>query len=252
MANYAAYGPNPNFGRSPNAENGWGSYKWPGGVPQNLLGTAQYGGVKLVVRKELVELTNLLLKLTEDKHRYNLYGPSEKPPAGWCWGYSNRPIAGTSTASNHSKGRAVDLNAPNNPYTSPLVCDFPPAMVKDWEECGWYWGGRYNGSKDAMHFEYAYTPNDVQRHTALAKSKLGGTTPVPPTEEDWLDMATQKEVEQAFSNALNKWWFNTPGMPAQPNSPAENTTEARRMAGVAIGYPPAKNSPEYNLARNPK
>jgi len=205
---YSAYGPNPNAGRNANAENGWGPYKWPGGVPANLMSVAQYGGVKLQVRKELVELVTLLMRVCEEKNGYNLYGPAEKPPAGWCWGYSNRAIAGTSTASNHSKGRAVDLNAPTNPYTSPLVCDMPPAMVNTWERAGFYWGGRYSGSKDAMHYEYCWTPNDVPRHVAYVRSVLGGAptpTPTPPTPEDDLPYSPEQLRvinEQAVRNVL--------------------------------------------------
>jgi hypothetical protein len=178
--NYSQYGTNPNGGRNANADNGWGGYQWPNGVPANLLANAKYGGVTLQVRKELFELVTVLMQITESKYHYNLYGPAERPPAGWCWGYSNRAIAGTSTASNHSKGRAVDLNAPNNPYTQPLVCDIPPDVVNTWERAGFYWGGRYTGKKDAMHFEYCWTPNDVNRHLIYAKSVLGGQVPPQP------------------------------------------------------------------------
>ena len=189
---YSQYGTNPNGGRNANAENGWGPYKWPGGVPIEMLGIAVFGDVRLQVRRELVELVMVLLKITETKYNYNLYGPNEKPPAGWCWGYSNRPIAGTTTASNHSKGRAVDLNAPNNPYTSPLVCDIAPAIVNTWERAGFYWGGRYSGKKDAMHFEYCWTPQDVKRHLAYAYGELGGII-LPPKQEDWLEMVSESQ-----------------------------------------------------------
>jgi peptidoglycan hydrolase-like protein with peptidoglycan-binding domain len=177
---YSAYGANPNAGRNANAENGWGPYKWPGGVPGNMLGVARYGGVALTVRVELVNLVTTLMNVSETKYGYNLYGPSEKPPSGWCWGYSNRAIAGTNTASNHSKGRAVDLNAPANPYTSPLVCDIPPGLVNNWERSGFYWGGRYSGSKDAMHMEYCWTPAEVAHHVQYALSILGQAPPVTP------------------------------------------------------------------------
>lgn len=190
---YSAYGANPNSGRNANAENGWGPYKWPAGVPTNLLASAKYGNVTLVVRYELAPLVQNLMLATERVHGYNLFGPVEKPPAGWCWGYSNRAIAGTSTASNHSKGRAADLNAPNNPYTSPLVCDLPPAMVKMWECAGFYWGGRYSGSKDAMHFEYCWTPGDVARHNQYVQQIIGGAVPPPPGQEDYLDMVTKEQ-----------------------------------------------------------
>lgn len=92
---------------------------------------------------------------------------------GWCWGYCCRPIAGTSTASNHSWGLAVDLNAPTNPMRSPLTTDMPDWMVTLWENNGFRWGGKYTGRKDAMHFEFMGTPADA---LALApKHKVYGT-----------------------------------------------------------------------------
>lgn len=80
---------------------------------------------------------------------------------GWCWGYCNRPIRGTSVASNHSWGLAVDLNAPTNPMTSPLRTDMPTWMVALWKDHGFAWGGEYTGRKDAMHFEFMGRPQDV-------------------------------------------------------------------------------------------
>lgn len=177
MATYraAAYKLGPALGNV-NADNGWGGYKWPGGVPTNLLGTASYGAVKSLVRRELVTLFSLAYRIAKDVHGYTIWttNPSGSGEPWGPWGYENRAISGTTTASNHSRGRANDWNAPFNGYAdgfASITSDFPPAMVRDLEAIGLSWGGRYG---DAMHLEYARTPGDVPADEARARAILGG------------------------------------------------------------------------------
>ena len=190
MAVYHAkdYGPNPNAGVNVNADHGWGGYAWPRGVPVGLLGTASYRGVTSTVRKELVTLYGLAYAIAREKHGYTIWtkNPNGNGEAWGPWGYENRAISGSSTPSNHSKGKANDWNAPFNGYAkgfANIVSDFPPAMVADLESIGLCWGGRYG---DAMHWEYGYSPADVAGHEAKARKILGGavppTTPTAPTE----------------------------------------------------------------------
>jgi len=178
---YSAYGPNP-YGGNVNADNGWGGWKWPGGVPSALLTSfdvpAGGGLAHLTFRSELVELVRLSFQIAA-KHGYTIYAVHNGEVWG-PWSYENRAISGSSVASNHSRGRAWDINAPNNPFHDPLICDMPPAMVNDFESIGWAWGGRYSGRKDAMHYEFGYTPGDVGRFVAKAKSILGGVVIPPP------------------------------------------------------------------------
>jgi hypothetical protein len=85
--------------------------------------------------------------------------------AGWCWGYANRPIGGTSTPSNHSWGLAVDLNAPTNPRKRPLTTNMPGWMPDLWRQWGFGWGGAYtSATPDAMHYEFLGTPADALRY----------------------------------------------------------------------------------------
>lgn len=180
MASRSAYGSNPHAGINPNADHGWGGYQWPGGVPSSLLATATYRGSRstasCLCRRELVELFELVWEIADKRHNYPVFGkpnPSGEPTWG-PWGYENRPIGGTSTASNHSRGKAMDINAPRNPQSYTFQSDMPPGMVADFEACGFYWGGRYEGVKyDAMHFEYAFSPADVAGHIARARAILG-------------------------------------------------------------------------------
>jgi hypothetical protein len=229
MASKAAYGANVNAGRNVNADNGWGSYKWPGGVPSNLLGTFSYqqvGGLKQrltgTVRAELVELFTLAAALADRKHGYQIYA-NRNGQAWGPWTYENRAIAGTSSASNHSRGRAWDVNAPNNPYSSAFITDLPPALVNDWERIGLSWGGRYSGSQDTMHFEYAWTPGDVAGHVALAKQLLGGSA---------VGTAPAKPAAPATPN---------PAAPAAPTAEEDDDDmklQLCNLAGIDYAYGP--------------
>ena len=83
--------------------------------------------------------------------------------------FNYRFIAGTKRLSNHSFGRAVDINPFNNPviYSSGKVSpkgakykkgndgvfskDNP--IVKEFLKLGWRWGGNFNSFKDYHHFD---------------------------------------------------------------------------------------------------
>lgn len=210
MPSHEAYGPNPHANVDPNADHGWGGYQWPGGVPAHLLGTAVYQGrhskASAQCRKELVELFELVWEIADRKHDYTVYGspnPSGEPTWG-PWGYENRPIGGTHSASNHSRGRAMDVNAPRNPQSHTFQSDMPVGMVHDYEACGFYWGGRYTGGTkfDAMHFEYILSPADVPGSVARAKAILGGApTGGGGAPADWFDSASIEDVKAALREA---------------------------------------------------
>lgn len=176
------YSANPHAGASRNdaAARGWGP-GWPSNNAHKM-GLAEAGGVKLWVRKEVVPLVEVLLACTVERG-YDLKGVKDD------WGYANRPIHGTRVPSNHSWGLAVDLNSTENPMSTKFVSDIPPAVVADWEACGFYWGGRYENRPDAMHFEYLGRPRDVARHLAEAKAILAKlrepkvSTPKPITKQ---------------------------------------------------------------------
>jgi len=184
MAQYARSQYNNLFsGVNPNAfPGGWGSYQYPGGVPNSLLGQVNYNNGKtscsFVMRKELVELCGLCLQIADKKFGYQVWGsPNPGTDATWGpWAYENRTISGSSTPSNHSKGRAWDWNAPYNSYTGWSTCEIPPGLVQTMQELGWYWGGFYG---DRMHFEYVKPLSFVA--TAVAKARqILGQKPTPP------------------------------------------------------------------------
>lgn len=69
--------------------------------------------------------------------------------------YVWRNKAHGSTLSLHSFGIAVDINPIQNPMVyGALVTDIPEAWRNVWKSHGFGWGGDWNSSKDAMHFQW--------------------------------------------------------------------------------------------------
>ncbi|HYI62153.1 MAG TPA: M15 family metallopeptidase [Acidimicrobiales bacterium] len=85
--------------------------------------------------------------------------------------FNCRPVAGTSSWSEHSYGRAIDINPVQNPYVKGSSVDPPagrdwtnrgsvvPGMIVDGDavvrafaQQGWRWGGYWQSSKDYQHF----------------------------------------------------------------------------------------------------
>lgn len=207
MASRAAYGPNPHPGVDPNNNADWGSYQWPLGVPSWLLAVVTVpGGVRIVIRKELAELVSLMYQIADVK-----YG--RRFTRGWTGGYQNRPIAGTFSPSNHSKGRAIDNDASVNPMSYTFQSDIPPGLIADWESLGWYWGGRYTGKFDTMHIERIGPRSQVATDVVNARRILAnaqgipenptpGPKPPTPTPEDSLSAAEVLEIKKHIDNAF--------------------------------------------------
>jgi len=183
----SAYGSvNPNAGRPANGDAAaWGGWQWPNCPPGSLLGTTSYvsrstGGqtIRTQVRAEIVELWNLLFQIADRVHNYPTW--SQRNGENWGpWGLACRAVAGSNTPSGHSMALAVDINAPNNPMSSRWQSDMPPPMVAHYESCGMFWGGRFTGTFDPMHYAYCFAPGSVAGHVARARAILGDA-PQPP------------------------------------------------------------------------
>ena len=155
-------------------QRGWGP-GWPncqrGSVVTVTCGAA---GLRLPVRREIAPLIALLVR--------DLESARGRPfRSDWSWGFGCRAISGTTTASNHSWGLAIDLDSPENPYilaashraAHPLRKTFPGGrvlrstmpddVVAIAERHGFYWGGLYRRKPDPMHFEFLETPADAAR-----------------------------------------------------------------------------------------
>lgn len=84
--------------------------------------------------------------------------------------FNYRVIAGTNRLSNHSYGRAIDINPVQNPYVRGISIappgavyntQIPGTVTEDiaqlFKECGWSWGGEWKDRKDWQHFEKPMT-----------------------------------------------------------------------------------------------
>lgn len=75
--------------------------------------------------------------------------------------YAFRLIRGGDSLSMHSYGAAVDHDPLNNPLgVAPERCSFGNsdagrAVVRIFEAHGFFWGGKFQGRKDGMHFQFA-------------------------------------------------------------------------------------------------
>jgi hypothetical protein len=81
--------------------------------------------------------------------------------------FNYRLIFGTDRLSNHSYGRAIDINPVQNPYEQRGGATVPPGARYDivqagtitpqiaavFKSYGWQWGGEWNERKDWQHFE---------------------------------------------------------------------------------------------------
>ena len=175
------------------AHSSWGP-GWPNCQPSKIDSSFSVDGTKFPggMRYELVDLTTMLVR--ETKARGYRFGTSSDPSYG-CWGYSCRAISGSNNPSNHSWGLAVDINAPSNPYTSPLVTDMPGWMPDLWNAYGFRWGGDYSGSKDAMHYEFMESVSAAASYTEKARAAgLGGGSAPTPTPEPEIDMSSTATV----------------------------------------------------------
>lgn len=166
-------------GTSPNgaAARGWGS-GWPhcsASLMKTVVAKDQTPGeafdIRVTVRGEVAPMVAALLEATDKLYDINQHDTGA---------YNCRPISGTSTASNHSWGLAIDINWNENPQARPLHSTIPPAVIAMWNACGWFWGGFYAHSvPDAMHLEYIGKPSDVAKDTAKALAYLNGVKPTP-------------------------------------------------------------------------
>lgn len=67
--------------------------------------------------------------------------------------YAHRPIRGRSNPSTHSWGIAIDMCASQFPLGS--AARFPDAIVKAFNDAGFFYGGDFHGRRDPMHFQLA-------------------------------------------------------------------------------------------------
>lgn len=125
---------------------------------------------------------------------------------GWCWGYANKLISGSSDISNHASGTAIDINAPRHPmgkagtFNSNQVTAIRNILNE--LEGVVRWGGDYSGRKDEMHFEINADTNAVARIAA----KVSGTPTPAPTPPPSPSPAPQPSDQFVFLPSSQDTW----------------------------------------------
>lgn len=109
------------------------------------------------------------INLIDDYNADDALAMRNNDTSAFCY----REIAGTKVLSNHSFGRAIDINPLQNPQvmnsgeTAPVEGKIyanrdlnEKGMIKKGDDCynafisrGWSWGGDWNNNKDYQHFE---------------------------------------------------------------------------------------------------
>lgn len=174
-ANKAAIGVDPNF----NVD----GVKFPGGVKSG-------------------DVATVLHYVAEQFHRR-----VEPLVAGWCWGYSYRPVRGGASISNHSAACAIDVNAPNHPlgkrgtFSETQVNEIKEILA----EVGGVvrWGGTYS-RPDEMHFEIHATHAAVAAAAAALRAKAA-SKPAPAGSTVLRRGSTGEDVKR-LQRTLNAWY----------------------------------------------
>ncbi len=170
---------------------------------------ASYGGQTANVREELAPLVTELMRITEEKYKYDIKS---------IGGYNCRLITNGSEPSNHAYARAVDINPAQNPYGPSFKSDMPPEMVATWMKYGFYWGGHYKTNKDAMHFEYIADRAKIAEFTAAAKKDGRKSEPTKsPTKKPTATKSPTKKPTATKS-------------PTKPASPKPTATKTKTPA----------------------
>lgn len=150
-------------------DRGWGP-GWPTNRINDMVNLKVDGAsFDAGTHKDIHDLMEILLTESVDRGYIRLKD-------GTCWGYACRPIKNpdgslSNTASNHSWGLAIDVNAPENCFgcSSHTI---PGAMGDLWTKYGFRWGGDYSGTKDWMHFEYMESRQAAAKDTDRARGDL--------------------------------------------------------------------------------
>jgi hypothetical protein len=161
---------------------------WPAGTTAASIGVQNFTVAGVTLSAKAGDVTTVLKYVAEQFH-----ARVEPLHAGWCWGYSYRPIRGAAQLSNHSSGTAVDFNAPDHPLG--VKGTFGSAKVRAIHaivaevDNAVLWGGDYDGRVDEMHFEVNVSPAQLARTAGkLRQSAPAPKPPEPPEDEMFLVM----------------------------------------------------------------
>lgn len=142
---------------------GWASL-WPRCDPKVMVPLVVDGiPFPAGIDRRLARLLRAVIPEACSRTNYHLQKPG-------CWGYACRNIENTNSPSNHSNGKAVDINAPSNGRGT--NGNIPNGFVSLMESFGFEWGGRW-AYTDPMHFEFKGTTQKASRLTKRAENQFG-------------------------------------------------------------------------------
>lgn len=153
---------------------GWGK-GWPTNRQRDMLPVVTKHGQVVWVHKEIAPILQHVFNEIE-RRGYSIHKPGDIKDD---WGFANRPIGGTKTPSEHSRGLAVDLDATKYPQGQRRAR--PPQWIVDlFAQYGFEWGGPWSFA-DPMHFEFAGSVTEARWLVAsLAAGHLvGKPAPLP-------------------------------------------------------------------------
>lgn len=209
-------------------DRGWGKP-----CPDTKLETIYVGGIKLRVHQIVAPIMGGFVDEIVERG-YQVQNIADD------WGYACRKIAGSNSWSNHAWGLAIDLNATTNPMGRKLVTDMPQWVIESSAKWGLAWGGNYKTLKDAMHFEFMGTPQDVGIILWKREQDLARLT---PTLLDYRGNLWEELVEDVKPTTV------TDGC-AVPNGPGTWRCNARGDVLSLQGAPILKGLPDLNVSPN--
>lgn len=151
---------------------------WDNGWPTNRSREMRWvraarSGAKWQVHYDIAPIVQFVVDTIEARGYLFDHGPADVDDD---WGYSNRPIRGTRTPSNHSWGLAIDIDAQRYPQGTRRR---PPQWIIDlFEKYGFEWGGDWS-FRDPMHFEWRGSRTEARHMVAMLAAGHLANVPAP-------------------------------------------------------------------------
>jgi hypothetical protein len=135
-----------------------------------------------------------------------------KPHPADDWGFAYRAnVNNPNSLSNHSSGTAIDLDATENPNGVPTSRVMTPRQIAEVHEIldeldgVIRWGGDYQNTPDAMHFEVLRGPGSLQK-TARKVRRLNNK-PDPKSRGAHVDAALENLRKARAKKGSSRWYF---------------------------------------------
>lgn len=179
---------------------------WGKGWPTNRSGEMELvrapSGAKWQVHRDVAAILQTIVNQAEARGYKFDYGKGDVDDD---WGYNNRPIANSRTASNHSWGLAVDIDAQDYPQGQRRK-NPPTWLIQLFAQYKWGWGGAYSYA-DPMHFEFEGTRNEAQRMSAMIRANGNNVpspapTPPPAPQPEPRKLPVRQQIDIGYKGRL--------------------------------------------------